>query len=111
MIPTIWRFSLHLHLFGLLGSLAILPALAQTTYEATVLADHPIAYYQLSEPSGFPVALDSSGHGHTGTYENFPVLGVPSLIVGTTNTAVDFTTGDVVIPNYTDLNFTSAWAA
>jgi len=98
---------MHLRRFGLLGSLAVLPALAQATYEATVLADHPIAYYQLSEPSGFPVALDSSGDGHTGTYENFPVLGVPPLIVGTTNTAVDFTTGDAVIPNYTNLNFIS----
>lgn len=100
---------MHFHRFGLLGSLAILPALAQVgTYQATVLADHPIAYYQLSEPPGFPVALDSSGKDRTGTYENFPVLGEPPLIVDTTNTAVNFTTGDVVIPNYTDLNFISA---
>jgi hypothetical protein len=84
-----------------LGSLAILPALAQVaTYQATVLADHPIAYYRLGEPSGFPVALNSSGNEYTGTYENFPVLGEPPLIVDTTNTSVNFATGDVVIPNY-----------
>lgn len=95
--------------FGLLSSLAILPALAQVpSYEATVLADHPLAYYRLGEPSGFPVAVDSSGNSRTGTYENFPLLAKPPLIANTANTSADFATGDVVIPNYTDLNFIGA---
>jgi len=99
---------MHVHRFVLASALAIVPVFAQTTtYQATVLADNPIAYYRLGEPSGFPVAADSSGSHYTGTYENFPVLGEPGLIADTSNTAVDFATGDVVIPNFASLNFVS----
>src|SRR5579864_4064893 len=101
-----------LHRFGVLGVGAILPVFAQMSntsmYKQTVLADHPIAYYRLGEPPGAPVALDSSGHHHTGTYANYPGLGVPGLIAGTANTAVDFTRGEVIIPNYNHLNFVNA---
>jgi hypothetical protein len=97
-----------LHAFAAMLLCATLAAAQVPTYQATVLADHPIVYYRLGEPSIFPVALDTSGNNHTGTYENFPVLAEPPLIMDTTNTAVDFTTGDVVIPNYSDLNFIHA---
>ena len=36
------------------------------TYRDEVLADNPLAYYRLGETSG-TVALDETGHGHTGT--------------------------------------------
>jgi hypothetical protein len=99
---------LHAFAVTLVGSASILPAPAQVPlYPATVLADHPIAYYRLGEAAKFPVALDSSGHDRTASYENFPVLAEPPLIADTANTSVDFTTGDVVIPNYTELNFVS----
>lgn len=39
-----------------------------------VLADSPLAYYQLQETGGTS-ATDSSGNGHTGTYEGSPTLG------------------------------------
>jgi hypothetical protein len=77
-------------------------------YAPTVLADHPVAYYRLGEAPGAPSAIDASGHGHTGTYEGNAILGVPGLIAGDPDTAVNFnTTGDVVIPDATDLNFVS----
>ena len=78
-------------------------------YAPTVLADHPVAYYRLGEAPGATSAVDVSGHGHTGTYEGNAILGVPGLIAGDPDTAVNFnTTGDVVIPDAAELNFVSA---
>jgi hypothetical protein len=92
----------------------LLPLTAQTVaakshYEAEVLADHPVAYYQLGEPPGATVAVDSSGNGNNGTYELNPVLGVPGLINNPAATAVNFAGGgNVTIPDAADLDFVNA---
>jgi len=76
-------------------------------YAATILADHPVAYWRLNEPPGSTVAVDSSGNGNNGQYEGSPTLGVPGLIQNG-DTAVDFTNGDVVISDTPQLDFVSA---
>jgi hypothetical protein len=69
-------------LFGALIALAISwPTVVAAQYQATVLADAPVAYYRFEEVAGTS-ALDSSGNGHTGTYTNGPLLaqaGLPQL--------------------------------
>lgn len=51
-------------------------------YSATILADHPLAYYRLEEASG-PIAVDSSASGaFPGIYttsDAFPILGWPGI--------------------------------
>ena len=57
------------------------PTAAAAQYQATVLADAPVAYYRFEEVAGTS-ALDSSGNGNTGTYTNGPLLaqaGLPQL--------------------------------
>ena len=46
-------------------------------YQNVVLADSPILYYRFDEASGATSAVDLSGNGNTGTYQNSPTLGVP----------------------------------
>jgi hypothetical protein len=46
-------------------------------YSQAVLADKPVAYYQFQESSGATTAVDSSGAGNNGTYNNVS-LGNPS---------------------------------
>lgn len=74
----------------------------------TVLADRPVAYYRLGEPVGSTVAVDAARNGHNGSYERNPILGKPGLISDLADTAVDFTNGDVSIPNAPDLTFAPA---
>ncbi|GAW52741.1 LamG-like jellyroll fold domain-containing protein [Nocardioides sp. PD653] len=65
---------------------------AVTTYAGEVLASAPVAYYRLGEPSG-PTMVDSSGHGHHGTYGGLVAFGGPPAITNTTDTSAAFTTG------------------
>jgi large repetitive protein len=58
------------------------------TYELAVLADHPIAYWRMTEPGG-DVARDFSGHGHAGSYTAC-TLGAPGPIAGDAETAASF---------------------
>ena len=64
----------------------ILPAGSTTTYEAAVLADSPVSYWRLGEPSG-TTAFDVF-RAHNGTYTNSPTLGVTGAISGDPNTAM-----------------------
>jgi hypothetical protein len=71
------------HIFRALAALALLswPTVAAAQYQATVLADAPVAYYRFEEVAGTS-ALDSSGNGNAGTYTNGPLLaqaGLPQL--------------------------------
>jgi len=59
-----------------------------TDYPSTILADHPVAYYRLEEPSGSATVADSSGNGFTGYISYitqadgttvFPQLGLPGI--------------------------------
>jgi hypothetical protein len=63
------------------------PTPSSTAYRDAVLADSPILYWRLAEPSG-TTAADATGNGHTGTYHpggDTISLGQPSAL--TTDTA------------------------
>jgi large repetitive protein len=59
------------------------------TYSSEVLADSPLVYWRLGEPSG-TTAADASGNSRTGTYTNSPTLGVTGALVGDADTATTF---------------------
>ena len=63
-------------------------------YRDVVMADSPIAYWRLGEPSG-TAAEDETGT-YDGIYANGPTLGVAGLITGDANTAVTFGGGQYV---------------
>ena len=78
------------------------------SYQATVLALGPVSFHRLGEPSG-TTAADTTGNGHTGTYQNSPTLGSASLLGGdATNTAVSFdgTNDYVSVPTSSAYNVT-----
>ena len=55
------------------------------TYDATVLADHPVAFWNMNEPGG--AESDLTGNGHSGNYKG----GTPTLTaMPNGNPAVDF---------------------
>ena len=59
-------------------------ASAQTNYSGVVLADDPVAYYQLQEPAGSATAYDSTTNGLDGSYNynsdnSSPDLGQPGI--------------------------------
>jgi hypothetical protein len=69
-------------------------------YEATILADSPLAYYRLDEASG-PTAQDSSGNGYNGTYAGSGVTySEPGALFGSTDSAIllNGTTGEMTCP-------------
>lgn len=68
-------------LAALAGVVLAAPAAASAnSYSDAVLADGPLAYYQLNETSG-TTAFDSSGNHVDGTYSN-ATLGVPAAFAG-----------------------------
>jgi hypothetical protein len=69
------------------------------TYAATILADTPQVYYRLNDSSG-SVAVDSSGNGHNGTLSGVATYGQIGVIVGDSNTCMQFSAGGgVAMPN------------
>jgi hypothetical protein len=85
------------------------------SYNDTVLADSPAAYWRLGEASG-TTAADASGNNRSGSYLNTPTLGVAGALSGDSNTAVGFngTNEYVNVPYTAALNPASftveAWA-
>src|SRR5262249_27898657 len=71
---------------------------AQQTYAATILADGPVGYWRLGEPSG-TIAHDLSGHGNDGAFTGGVLLGQPGAVVNDANTsiALDGATGFVLV--------------
>lgn len=60
------------------------------SYSSEVLADSPLAYWRLGDPSGTTMT-DGSGNSHNGTYQNSPSLAQASLLLtDAANTAVKF---------------------
>jgi hypothetical protein len=59
------------------------------TYSATVLADHPLAYWRMDETTGTTMA-DASGNANDGRYVGTYALGQPGAMAGDGNTAVGF---------------------
>ncbi len=68
-----------------------------TTYSAAILGDTPAGYWRLGETTGTS-AVDASPNGRNGTYAAPFTLGATGLIGGDTNTAVNFTGGQVNLP-------------
>jgi hypothetical protein len=86
---------------------------AGLSYDDEVLGDAPVRYYKLNETNG-TVAYTLTTGGDTvntnGTYDNAPILGIPSIVPSATNdTAVEFVavnSNQVAIPNNGDINVT-----
>src|SRR6202034_2005985 len=83
-IPTTCSFLQRLSVAAaaLLVSIGAAEAVG-TNYSAVILADGPVAYYQLQELPGATVAADSSSNALNGTYNfndaNSPELGLPGI--------------------------------
>jgi hypothetical protein len=79
---------------------------AGTNYSATILADNPVAYYELQELPGATIAVDSSSNGLNGAYNfndaNSPELGQPGIdtnsILFTYGPGGETDYGDVSLP-------------
>jgi len=62
---------------------------ASPSYKASVLADHPVAYWRLDEATG-TVMADASGNGNDGTYAGAFTLGRPGALARDDDSAVGF---------------------
>ena len=79
-------------LAALLATTGFLPA-GTTTYRNAVLADSPIAYWEMDEPAGTSAAADAAGTPQPGDYQNvtlgqasaFPNLGTCGQFNGTSS--------------------------
>ncbi len=72
---------------------------ANTAYAAAVLADNPISYWKMDEPSGTN-AVDYGSANLAGTYTNSPTLGVAGPLTGVT--AVTFASASTQYMNRAD---------
>jgi len=59
------------------------------SYKASVLADHPVAYWRLDEATG-TVMADATGNGHDGVYAGAFSLGQPGALASDDDLAVGF---------------------
>lgn len=76
-------------------------AVVASAYQAAVLADSPLAYYRLGEPSG-ATAEDSSGNNRDGTYLGTPTLAVAGAIYADSDTAFQSASASAAIKSSTD---------
>src|SRR5256886_6190393 len=88
------RKTLLLVLIGAALSGCGVPSTAATptappSYRASVLADHPVAYWRLSEATG-AVMADASGNGNDGAYAGAVTLRQPGALASEGDTAVGF---------------------
>ena len=66
-----------------------------SAYRAAVLADDPVAYFRLGDPSGATsVKNEVQTSGASGSLANAPRLSVPGAIVGDLDTAIGFDTAN-----------------
>ena len=89
------------------------------SYSDEILADNPSRYFKLDETNG-TVAYTQTAIGDiintNGTYNNVPILGVPSLVpsAGASEFAVQFVAANtnwILVPNGGDINdFRGPWA-
>lgn len=68
------------------------------SYSGEVLADSPVGYWRLNDTSG-TTAVDSSGGGHDGTYSGSFTLNQPTLLVEGSGASVNFTGGQMAVPD------------
>ena len=71
---------------------AVTPTGTGSTYESTVAADSPSAYWRLDDPSG-SMAADTTGHGYDGTYNGSVTLSQNGLIPSDPDPGVGFDGG------------------
>jgi hypothetical protein len=67
---------------------------AASAYAAAVLADTPLAYWRLGDPSGSTTCVDQTGHGYAATVVGTITLGVPGALAHDTNTAAQVPGGE-----------------
>lgn len=60
---------------------------ASTSFQAAVMADNPIAYWRLGEPSG-TTAVDQIGAAHNGSYVGTVTLNSAGALTGSSDTAM-----------------------
>lgn len=91
---------------------------AGLTYRDEVLADNPVRYYRFEETAG-TVAFTETSSGDqintNGVYQNFPILGVPTLVPSATGESairlIRANTNYVTVPNGGDINdFRGPWS-
>jgi hypothetical protein len=90
---------------------------AGLTYRDEVIADGPVRYYRFEETSGTVAFTDSVGGDRfntNGIYQNFPILGVPTLVPSATGEFAlrleRANTNYVSVPNGGDVNdFRGPW--
>jgi len=63
------------------GNAATASPAAAKTYSATVLADHPVAYWRMDETTGSTMA-DASGNANNGHYVGIYTLAQPGALAG-----------------------------
>ena len=87
------------HILLLLASLALANTHAQTSYEATVLADQPVAYWTMGQPPGSTYAADASGHGNPAIVQGSVYFGQRGALQDDPTTSVGLLgNGDFVTP-------------
>src|ERR1700737_3273803 len=74
---------------------------AAKTYDATVIADHPVAYWKMDEAAGSTMA-DASGNANNGRYVGIYTLGQPGAMTGGA-VAFDGQSGAASVLNSTSL--------
>lgn len=73
------------------------------SYSSAVIADAPVAYWRLNDPSG-TTATDSSGNGHNGTYSNVTLNATGALSsCDPTNAAGGFNGSSSYVSNSTNV--------
>lgn len=68
------------------------------SYDAVVISDSPAGFWPLNESSG-TTAFDQSGNGNNGTYTGSFSLGQTSILPTDTETCVNFTGGQMAVPD------------
>lgn len=71
------------------------PDASRPTYASVVLADAPVAYWQLEETTSSQGAHDSSGQGHDGVFEGGVTLAQPGIVSGGNSARFDGTSARV----------------
>src|SRR5215469_6654336 len=90
------------------SSAALTHAQSVSPYAKRVLADHPLVYYRLGDPSGSTSVVDSSGYGHNGAVTGGVTFGQPGAIPGDPDTSASFDGSTGMVDSGTQVFATSS---